>query len=312
MRKRKSRDRPGKTSVLDIVIAIIAVLGILAAVSMLGGLGGLFGRSESEEVKEENEVDDSTDDPSDGSTDTGNDNTGDSGSDDPPEEEDPVEPVANYRGSGLYAAADGVLTYTYVGDTTADGYDLGFTKTVGLYEGNDSRVTTVDGDACWEISRSNVTESKVNVMQFIPVNQYGSKYVFETDILWEGCTQELNNGDLTGWKLRFEFVDSNGITLHVYGNSDETGVLHLVDISGSKVYMTVPKDAWSNIRFEVYGGSMHFYLNGEKVHEESVYEIFPGYDELSGDFSYGEIENRCFSKDLLYKLDNTYVSAITE
>ena len=306
MRKFKNRDRPRRMSWLDGLITCIAILAIFGVVGALGGFGSLFKDKDKTPGISTGDVDKpSVEDPDVPEEDEP---TVPEEPDPEPEPEPDPEPVVG-RGSGKYASASGVLTYDYVGDTTETGYDLGFAKQMQIREGNESRVTIVDGDACWEISRNNVLESAVNNMHFTPVDQYGSKYVFETDILWEGCTLELNNGSY-GWIGKFELKDSNENVLNVFMHSDDSGDLYLGNLALSITYMTIPKNEWCTLRFEVIGDTLYFYLNGEEVHYESVYNMWPDYQPLSGSFTQVMLENRCYTKDLFYKIDNTYVSAI--
>ena len=293
MRKHRNRDRPGKMSWLDGLITCIAILAIFGVVGALGGFGSLFKDKDKTPGISTGDVDKpSVEDP------------------DVPEKPDPVpEPVVG-RGSGKYATASGVLTYNYEGDTSSKDYDFGFVRTVSSYEGNNSSPVVVDGNACWEISRSNVTESKVNTMTFTPVTQVGNKYVFETDFLFEGCSYEFNNGNTDGWIGRFEFIDDNGSSFQILWDFDAEGNLILESINGKTVFMNIPQGEWCNIRFEMFDSTMNFYLNGNLCYTAPLYNVYLSFDGLSGVFASAKIESRCFIENILFKLDNTYVSAI--
>ena len=150
---RKSRD-PTKMSFLDVFITVGAILALLTVLSFLGSFGGLFGEN----------------DRTPGSS--AGDETPDTvpGEDETPGEDEPTVPEEPelVRGSGKYATASGVLTYEYEGDTTADGYDFGFNRTVTGVSYNSALVNysepvTVDGDGAWEIAKSGIEESTANV-----------------------------------------------------------------------------------------------------------------------------------------------------
>lgn len=299
MRKFKNRDRPRRMSWLDGLITCIAILAVFGVVGALGGFGSLFKDKDKTPGISTGDVDKpSVDDPD------------VPGEDDPtvPEEPDP-EPIVG-RGNGKYANAEGVLDYTYEGDTSDKNYDFGFVRTVASYEGNNSSPVVVDGNACWEISRSNVTESKVNTMTFTPVTQVGNKYVFETDFLFEGCSYEFNNGDMFGWIGRFEFIDDNGSSFYILWDFDTEGNLIFKSLRGNYVFVNIPQGEWCNIRFEMYDSTMNFYLNGKLYGTAPLDDFIKSFDGLSGEFASSKIESRCYIENILFKLDNTYVSAI--
>jgi len=290
MKKRKSRDKPGKARTIVTVIAVVLVA--LLAASLLGSLGGLISDS------------------------SGGGGSGSSGSntqkpDDDTSGGDLEVPEESVRGSGLYAEAEGVLNYTYSGDTSVSGFDFGFNPGVTSSNVNWSVPTSVDGDACWEIGRINVTETETNIATFTPVSQSGNKYVFETDIYWRGTSGQFVTDSSTCWLGRYQFIDSNNQALDIFWHTDSDGNLSLSDHNNySNNYVTIPLGEWSNLRIEIYDSLVHFYLNGELKSEIDTTIFAQGYDNLSGGFTAFKIENRCYLKDILYYLDNTYISCV--
>ena len=137
MRKFKNRDRPGRMPWLEVLITCIAILAIFGVVGALGGFGSLF---KDKDKTPGISIDD--------------------------ENKPPYPEYVNYRGSGKYANASGVLTYDYEGDITVEGYDFGFKPGLISDEYNWSKPVNVKGNSCWEFGRSNVTEPKNSISMF--------------------------------------------------------------------------------------------------------------------------------------------------
>ena len=297
---RKSRDHP-KMSFLDVFITVGAILALLAVMSLLGSFGGLFGEN----------------DRTPGSS--AGDETPDTvpGEDETPGEDEPTvpeEPEIVVRGSGKYATASGVLTYEYEGDTTADGYDFGFNRTVtGVsYNSalNNSKPVTVDGDGAWEIAKSGIEESTANIASFSPISKSGTTFVAETDIKWGGSSG-LYRTDTTPYVMCFNFVSSKNEKIIIFGFDNEDGDLSLGYRAGvDDSLVTIPRDEWTNLRIEVDNSYVTFYVNGEAAGRTYVSWFLTNSGPMTGDFSSFELETRYYAKDILLQLDNTYVSAI--
>ena len=296
---RKSRD-PTKMSFLDVFITIGAILALLAVLSLVGSFGGLFGEYDRTPGISTGDVDKpSVEDP------------------DVPGEDEPTvpeEPEFVGRGSGKYATASGVLTYEYEGDTTADGYDFGFNRTVtGVsYNSalNNSKPVTVDGDGAWEIAKSGIEESTANIASFSPISKSGTTFVAETDIKWGGSSG-LYRTDTTPYVMCFNFVSSKNEKIIIFGFDNEDGDLSLGYRAGvDDVLVKIPRDEWTNLRIEVDDSYVTFYVNGEATGRTNVFLFATNLGPMTGDFSAFELETRYYAKDILLQLDNTYVSAI--
>ena len=298
---RKSRDHP-KMSLLDVLITVGAILALLTVLSLVGSLGGLFGES----------------DQTPGSS-AGNENTDTvPGENETPGEDEPTvpeEPELVGRGSGKYAASSGVLTYEYEGDTSADGYDVGFDRTVADVSDNSaltnhSKPVTVDGDGAWEIAKSGIEESTANIASFSPINKTGATFVAETDIKWGGSSG-LYRTDTTPYVMCFNFISTNGEKIIIFGFDNEDGDLSLGYRAGvDDSLVTIPRDEWTNLRIEVDDSYVTFYVNGKATGQTYVFWFLTNQGPMTGDFSSFELETRYYAKDILLQLDNTYVSAI--
>ena len=131
-------------------------------------------------------------------------------------------------------------------------------------------------------------------------------------MLWQGTSLNWTKPQTSFWVGRLDFFGENDSRISIFMYTDDNGDLYFSSLNKKIVMMTVPKDEWCNVRFELHSQSLLLYLNNELQQELSVYDIWPNYTGLIGNITSFKIENRCYLTDYLYKLDNTYISAMTE
>lgn len=234
-------------------------------------------------------------------------------------------------GSGIYAASDGVLTYTYDGDYTASGYKLGFTPgnnsvIGGNAENSDSwtSVIDIDGNAVMELGKDSDTLGNKPI--FTAVNSSGEKYVFETDFRWRGSAGGVNpekDSDDPNWFARLEFYgDGTEATQYMYDMMlmYELGEDYFFLSNDHEVYdykIKIKIGTWVNLRIEYTPltettADVEIFINGKLAAAEYGFNNVNYKDEVytNNSFSSVRIEIRGYAYDTVLQLDNTYVSAI--
>ncbi|MBE6532560.1 MAG: hypothetical protein E7676_03510 [Ruminococcaceae bacterium] len=223
-------------------------------------------------------------------------------------------PATAGRGNGAYADNDNTLTYT---DTTATALgEAGklITSGTGTLDGAtmSASVELVDGDSALKLSNNAYnSEAYFNIQ----ADALGSKYVFETDIMFTGAGSGRSDNNYEFLAFYSSNSQAASIATHwngmpqarlcVVSNSDSTTTYSLM--CGDK-QVSLNEGEWFNIRYEfknmsTTGNEIRVYVNGELLYTGSN-------TKTTSALRFIRVHIPAKTQGSIY-LDNTYYSAIT-